>query len=186
MAKSASPRRVAVALIIHRPKPQDTPHFLIVSSRKHADRWVLPKGGIESSGGSSESGVESAEEAARREAWEEGKAFSQRLHGGRAGLIQSSSIHLSHLVVLPDQKPHKASPSQDPSESGFIRSTMYSFELFSVMSMGSTVLAEEWPEKHERKRRWVQGWSELEEVLCWGRRDDVMREALGLAKAKLG
>ncbi|KDE09643.1 hypothetical protein MVLG_00049 [Microbotryum lychnidis-dioicae p1A1 Lamole] len=174
MAKSASPRRVAVALIIHRPKPQDTPHFLIVSSRKHADRWVLPKGGIESSGGSSESGVESAEEAARREAWEE------------AGLIQSSSIHLSHLVVLPDQKPHKASPSQDPSESGFIRSTMYSFELFSVMSMGSTALAEEWPEKHERKRRWVQGWSELEEVLCWGRRDDVMREALGLAKAKLG
>ncbi|SCZ90213.1 BZ3500_MvSof-1268-A1-R1_Chr1-3g01843 [Microbotryum saponariae] len=174
MAKSPSPRRVAIALIIHRPKAQDRPHFLIVSSRKHADRWVLPKGGIESSGGSSESGVESAEEAARREAWEE------------AGLIQNSSIHLSHLVVLPDQKPHKASPSQDPSESGFIPSTTYSFELFSVTSMDSTVLAEEWPEKQERKRRWVQGWSELKEVLCWGRRDDVMREALGLAKAKLG
>ncbi|SCV68344.1 BQ2448_465 [Microbotryum intermedium] len=175
MTKSATPRRVAIALIMYCPTPRSTPHFLIVSSRKHDDRWVLPKGGIESSGGSSlVGGVESAVEAAQREAWEE------------AGLIQESAHHLSHLVVLPDQKPHKASPSQDPSDRAFVPSTTYSFELFSVTSHGSNVLAQDWPEKHERKRRWVQGWRELEEVLCWGRRDDVMRQALALAKAKMG
>lgn len=70
MTKPPHPRAVAVSLIAHLPNPTSPsadpadPSFLLVSSRKHKNKWVQPKGGIEKG--------ESAVEAAQREAWEEG------------------------------------------------------------------------------------------------------------------
>jgi len=68
MTKPAHPRAVAVCLIALFPTPASAPaepSFLLVSSRKHKNKWVQPKGGIEKG--------ESAVEAAQREAWEEGQ-----------------------------------------------------------------------------------------------------------------
>lgn len=81
MTKPAHPRAVAVSLIAHlptTPSPSSStstpvslgePSFLLVSSRKHKDKWVQPKGGIERG--------ESAQVAAQREAWEEGEPRSR-------------------------------------------------------------------------------------------------------------
>lgn len=41
------PRQVAVCICISTSSLADEPSFLLVSSRKHAARWVFPKGGIE-------------------------------------------------------------------------------------------------------------------------------------------
>lgn len=65
---SATPRQVAVALVLLSDRLHSQPSFLVVSSRKHKLpelKWVLPKGGIEEG--------ETAPEAAEREAWEEGE-----------------------------------------------------------------------------------------------------------------
>ncbi|ORY90125.1 NUDIX hydrolase domain-like protein [Leucosporidium creatinivorum] len=166
---SPSPRQVAVCLIVLSSGLHSVPSFLIVSSRKHKDplKWVLPKGGIEHE--------ESSQQAAAREAWEE------------AGVIPSQSLHLTHLLTLPDAKPHSKSPAASPSSPSFIPSTTYSFELFAVSSSSdSEALAAEWPEKDERQRRWVEGWDELEKMICWGRREEVMRKAIDEAKTRLG
>lgn len=42
----------------------------------------------------------------------------------------------------------------------------------------SAYLAPEWPESHERDRVLVRGWEALDQAVCWGRREGVMREAL--------
>lgn len=101
-----------------------------------------------------------------------------------AGLIVGQALHLDHLVELPDEQPHKKSPSLTSSDPSFISSTTYSFELFSLTG-SEAGLASEWPEKAERERKWVKGWEELLEAVSWGRREEVMREAVGLARARL-
>lgn len=66
MSSTARPRRVAVAFIVHSTSVKSAePSFLIVSSRKHAGKAVLPKGGIESG--------ETSAQAALRESHEEGE-----------------------------------------------------------------------------------------------------------------
>lgn len=57
---AAIPRKVAVAVIV---SLSPTPSILVVSSRKHPSRFVLPKGGVEHG--------ESSVQAALRESWEE-------------------------------------------------------------------------------------------------------------------
>ncbi|BGP52588.1 hypothetical protein JCM8202_004914 [Rhodotorula sphaerocarpa] len=42
----------------------------------------------------------------------------------------------------------------------------------------SAYLAPVWPESHERDRVLVRGWEALDQAVCWGRREGVMREAL--------
>jgi 8-oxo-dGTP pyrophosphatase MutT (NUDIX family) len=71
------PRLVAVSVPVYLPDISDAsgadldipadlqalrvPLFMMCSSRKHADRWVLPKGGVEKG--------ETSAEAAMREGW---------------------------------------------------------------------------------------------------------------------
>ncbi|GAA5858323.1 hypothetical protein JCM8547_004649 [Rhodosporidiobolus lusitaniae] len=116
----ASPRRVAVAIVLSFPSPSPPslstssspppePSFLLVSSRKKPS-YVFPKGGIEAG--------ESAAEAAEREAWEE------------AGLALGSAQHLAHLLTLYDPSPHILSPTSDIHSPSFVPSCEYSFELF--------------------------------------------------------
>lgn len=57
------PRKVAVAI----PFRRSAPHFLLVSSRKHINSWIFPKGQIEPQIDSHD-----PRQAALREAWEEG------------------------------------------------------------------------------------------------------------------
>ncbi|KAL8286186.1 hypothetical protein RQP46_004674 [Phenoliferia psychrophenolica] len=156
------PRQVAVAVITNSTSLASEPQILLVASRKHDLKWVLPKGGIEEG--------ENSEEAAEREAWEE------------AGLVLGSSMHLSHLITLPDAQPHKHSPSQDPTAADFIPSTIYSFEIFALPD--ASALADEWPEKSERERKWVSGWDELERQTAWGRRGALMKVAVASARAR--
>lgn len=46
----------------------------------------------------------------------------------------------------------------------------------------STYLSPTWPESSERDRVLVRGWSALENAVCWGRREQVMREAIRQAR----
>ncbi|GAA5924479.1 hypothetical protein JCM1841_004598 [Sporobolomyces salmonicolor] len=226
----ASPRRVAVSLLLLPPSPAapdpSEPSFLLISSRKrkdpHGARFVFPKGGVEHG--------ESSRQAAERESWEE------------AGLVPGAAQHLTHLVTNFDPSPHILSPSADADSPSFVSACRYEFELFllppfadpdvlllaaprpspspstassnpsstsssssALSSAGAAApapaaaaaappplasacvspLSPTWPEAHERTRRVVHGWSELEEAVCWGRREGVMRQAVEAAKAWL-
>lgn len=46
----------------------------------------------------------------------------------------------------------------------------------------STYLSPTWPESTERDRVLVRGWRALENAVCWGRREEVMREAIRHAR----
>lgn len=98
----ASPRRVAVALVLSFPLPSSSssslqePTFLLVSSRKKDNRYVFPKGGVEQG--------ESPAFAACREAWEEARPFppllipvkscaDTRMHAGRSRPRLSNPPH---------------------------------------------------------------------------------------------
>lgn len=171
----ATPRAVAVLILIS-PSPllvspssnvvESEPAFLVVSSRKHDGRFVLPKGGIEES--------ESSAEAAEREAWEE------------AGLVPGAAVHLTHLLELSDSAPHKLSPTTDSHSPAFVPSTIYHFELFVLTGLRADALAEDWPEKAERQeRKWVQGWDAIRECTSWGKRGEIMRHGLAMAKGRM-
>ena len=77
---------MAVAVAVRaasEPVTLDNAQVCIVSSRKHKDKWVLPKGGVEMG--------ESPREAARRELGEEGAyvltSGNQRAYGAAAVAI---------------------------------------------------------------------------------------------------
>lgn len=193
----ASPRAVAVALLLVPPPPGSSPSpfgFLLTSSRKLREdgtkKWVFPKGGVEQG--------ESSKEAAERESWEE------------AGLKPGQARHLTHLLTIFDESPHILSPSTSPTSRSFVPSSRYEFELFILPSIPNLLLstlkdpppsksagleeeeeeeeelspiARHWPEDNERTRLVVTGgWDELEKRVCWGRRRGVMRAALEKAK----
>lgn len=46
----------------------------------------------------------------------------------------------------------------------------------------ATYLSPTWPESSERDRVLVRGWRALEDAVCWGRREQVMREAIRHAR----
>ncbi|GAA5899270.1 polyphosphatase DDP1 [Sporobolomyces salmoneus] len=167
----ASSRAVAVALLVVPPtSSSSSPSFALVSSRKHRNKWVFPKGGVESG--------ETSKEAALREAWEEG------------GLKTDQATHVAHLLTALDPSPHILSPTSNPNSPSFVSSAKYYFELFLLPSIPSLPvednstgpLAKDWPESEERSRMVAHGWKELEERVCWGRREGVMKQAIEKAK----
>ena len=91
-------------------------------------------------------------------------------------------MHLSHLITLADPLPHKKSPSSDPTDALFVAATTYAFEIFALPD--ATALADDWPEKSGRERKWVSGWAELERQVEWGRRGDLMKVAVESLKAR--
>lgn len=86
-------------------------------------------------------------------------------------------MHLCHVITLQDLKPHPLSPSHDTANANFIPSSIYTFELFHCPSKTES-LADEWPEKSERQRKWVEGWDALLEITTWGKRETIMRTAI--------
>ncbi|MBW0503679.1 hypothetical protein O181_043394 [Austropuccinia psidii MF-1] len=149
------PRQVAVAVAFRITGDQsDIVQYLLVSSRKHANSWVLPKGGIEGEFELSNPGL-----CALREAWEE---------GGIKGRVVYPLVPLHKSV---DPKSHR-----DARKSGtFVPKATYSFWLIKV----TTEEAHGWPEEKERERRWV-GKQEAIELVEW--RNDGAVEALAKVK----
>lgn len=144
---TVAPRQVAVAIPV-RIQPPDTSdqavtedriRIYLVSSRKHAGKFVLPKGGIESG--------ETSRRAAVRELWEE------------AGLIgepqpsSSSSISSAtpEMLTEDDHKPHKKSPTSDHKEPGFVPRARYTGH--EVLLQAEDGIKDDWPEAHERQRK---------------------------------
>lgn len=170
------PRLVAVSVPVYLPDvseasaadldiPADlqalrVPLFLLCSSRKHADRWVLPKGGVEKG--------ETSAEAAVREGWEE------------AGFRGTHLVSLSPSIAV-------ARPSKPKHHADDVPRALYDFELCLV-----TRLEQDWPEKHERTRRWATR-DEVERLTSWrnevaaglGRVSKNAAELASLARSKL-
>ncbi|EGG06995.1 uncharacterized protein MELLADRAFT_106239 [Melampsora larici-populina 98AG31] len=112
--------------------------FLLVSSRKHLDSWIFPKGQIEVDIDGNHSG-----RSALREAWEEA--------GIRGKVIRQ--LHQSQ-----DKKPHKKSSS---TSTHFIPRAEYTFWLIEVIEE-----LNEWPERLERERKWVKR-KEASDLVSW-------------------
>ncbi|SNX82672.1 related to diadenosine hexaphosphate (Ap6A) hydrolase [Melanopsichium pennsylvanicum] len=119
----------------------------LVTSRKHDNRYVLPKGGVEHN--------ETSRQAAVRELWEE------------AGLVGESSPSniLSKAsqaeLTVDDHKPHRNSPSKSPQEPNFVPRARYTGHQVLVTS-----IKDEWPESDERQRKLVTI-QEAEKQLEW-------------------
>ncbi|WFC96038.1 diphosphoinositol-polyphosphate diphosphatase [Malassezia brasiliensis] len=122
------PRAVAIAVAVQHAGHADA-RVCLVSSRKHKDAYVLPKGGVERG--------ETPREAAARELWEEADA---------PGATAPAPY------TFPDTKPHKHSPTDDVHDERFVPSTVYSVHAFGV---APSDVADAWPESHERTRVFV-------------------------------
>lgn len=66
MGGAAVPRAVAIAVAVQYGGAAAEARVCLVSSRKHKDAYVLPKGGVERG--------ETPRQAAARELWEEGRS----------------------------------------------------------------------------------------------------------------
>jgi diphosphoinositol-polyphosphate diphosphatase len=134
------PRSVAVA-IPYSIASDGIVSICLVTSRKHDDRYVLPKGGVEKG--------ESSREAAVREMWEE--AGLRPL----VGLEREGAKDGARMTTILDHKPHKKSPVEDPSEAGFVARAEYEAHEVRVGQGQSISELEDWPEQDERRRKWV-------------------------------
>lgn len=181
-----TPREVGVALPYRR-KPDGAIEFLLVTSRKHADAWLFPKGGVEKG--------EDGATAAAREAWEEGACLCLCIvrHIGSfptprsplflffpllpsvmytlstlAAGIKGTVVRQLHSSL--DQKPHKKSPSQSASNSSatapFVPRSSYTFFLLRVDPADPSAVADDWLEKKERQRKWVS-FDEARSLVAW-------------------
>ncbi|ODQ67924.1 hypothetical protein NADFUDRAFT_48584 [Nadsonia fulvescens var. elongata DSM 6958] len=131
---------------------QDRSKVLMVSSQAHKDRWVLPKGGIETDE------VEDPSKSAVRETWEE---------AGVTGHIVKS------LGVIEDVRPPKTWIGNDIIGATRTWPPRSEFHFFELM-----VEKEEdvWPESSERKRKWA-GFQEARQELLNANRLELI-EAL--------
>ncbi|SJX61371.1 related to diadenosine hexaphosphate (Ap6A) hydrolase [Sporisorium reilianum f. sp. reilianum] len=152
------PRRVAVAIPIEiLPSSTTTTDRLrihLVSSRKHADKYVLPKGGVEHG--------EHSRQAALRELWEEAGLIGQP-HVSRPAPLSSTA---PADLTVDDHKPHKNSPAQHAGEPGFVPRAIY--EGHEILLAPEDAVKDDWPEAHERHRK-AFTLQEAEKALEWRR-----------------
>ena len=135
MPGQIEPRRVAVALAIDYDENRaDRALVMLVRSRKHSDKWVVPKGGIEKG--------ESAREAAARELWEEA--------GVKVGKEAPPWGLDAEPVMHRDKRAHKKCPADLIDTPSMIPRAVYVLEEFR---MHSSNVHDKWPEAHERERQ---------------------------------
>lgn len=130
----------------------DKTQVLLISSEARKDRWIIPKGGVE---------VDEAgdfERAALRETWEE------------AGAIGKLTTYLSPPIRYTCPPELWSGPKHAKGE---VECHFYELELER--------LAEEWPEKGKRLRRWA-GYEEAREELLKHNRKEL---AMALEKSSL-
>ena len=135
------PRAVAIAVAVQHAGHADA-RVCLVSSRKHTDAYVLPKGGVERG--------ETPREAAARELWEEGRSTTDA--AGVRAPADAPGAAIPAPYTFPDTKPHKHSPTDDVHDARFVPSTVYSVHAFGV---APSDVADTWPESHERTRLFV-------------------------------
>ncbi|RCK60458.1 Diphosphoinositol polyphosphate phosphohydrolase DDP1 [Candida viswanathii] len=126
--------------------------IIMISSSKHKDRWIIPKGGNELD--------ETALETAVRETWEE---------AGVEGII------LKELPVVLDSRGNKAPIIKgefDPD----VATPKSEFHFFELQV---DHLSTEWPEKSKRQRRWCT-YSEAKHELIKLKRAELV-DALDLS-----
>jgi diphosphoinositol-polyphosphate diphosphatase len=109
-----------------------TGKVLLISSRKRKDCWVFPKGGWEND--------ETITTAAMRETWEEA--------GVKGEIVKLLGKFKQYKKI---KKNSKKIRSTEITEDGkkYLHSEILLYE------MHVTEVAEDWPEKDERERRWV-------------------------------
>lgn len=100
-------------------------------------------------------------------------------HVDSASLSTSAASSVSSISSAPSSASSSApsgntlSLSSDSTDSAASALT----EPYSLAYLSPT-----WPESTERARIFLSGWDELEKTVCWGRREDVMRQAVRSAK----
>ncbi len=143
---------VVLSNTITHPTEQCGRYVLVISSSRHANKLVLPKGGWEEH--------ETVEEAALRESWEE---------AGITGTITS------FLCKMEDKRPaknwaHQAKYKGLEYPDGFVPPRA-EYQYFEV---DVTEVADSWPEKEKRNRHWMR-YREAKEAL---KGQESMAEAL--------
>lgn len=138
------------------PLNNDKTKLIMITSSKHKDRWIIPKGGVETDE------ADDFSKTALRETWEE------------AGAIGA----ISHkLKVIED---HRFVNSRNKSQ---VDLTIDGEEIpkseFHLFEMIVEELSTEWPESHKRERRWCT-YSEAKHELLKSDRPELL-EALGLS-----
>jgi len=126
----------------------------LVTSRKHDNQYVLPKGGVEKG--------ESSNEAAVRELWEE--AGLRPIDSGKQQQKEEDSNESVNAIL--DHKPHKKSPVDDPTQDEFVARAHYRAHEIEVMQGDPQSECNEWPEKEERERKWVSI-QEAVQLIAW-------------------